>query len=163
MKRRTLKVLVIPMLLALGLRVSGVTQQAPPPSAFASARTVFIASGGARELATKEKIGVGMLYAAVNEQLATWGKYKVQQDAIGVDLSFEVSIEQQFTDVTGGSSSSRPYVRLVVRDGKTNTLLWVLNQPLHGAFREETFRKNVGESVSALVEDLKSLSAGKLP
>lgn len=136
---------------------------APVPSDFATAQSVFISSAGAPPLMAKEKLAVSMMYKGFYQQLSTWNKYKIATNPKDVDLTMEISIRRSIFLVDRGSSVDYPYLRLDVREAKTQALLWTLDEPVDSAFREKTFQHNVDTAVGLLIEDLKSLSAGQLP
>jgi hypothetical protein len=129
-------------------------QDTPVPADFATKQSAFIASAGSLWLAPKEKLLVSMVYDSFYRQLNTWNRYKITASPNDADLAFEISIQ----DI-----SDQAYLRLNIRDIKTHALLWTLHEHVDGAFREKTFQHNVDVSVGELIEDLKSLAAGKQP
>lgn len=134
-----------------------------PPTDFAVAQTAFVASAGAPSLGSKEKLVVGMLYPDFFQQLTAWNKYRLINSPQNADIAMEISLQQTVSDVINGSAASAAYVRLDIRDVKTRTLLWSLDEPVNGAFREKTLQHNVDDAVTQLMTDLKLLAAGRLP
>jgi hypothetical protein len=140
-------------LLSVGLPAQ-TSQDAPLPADFATAQTAFIASAGAPALVPKEKTVVSMMYDSFYRQLNTLNIYKITATPKDADLAFQISMQ---------TLANMSYMLLNIREVKTNVLLWTLYEPVDGAFREKTLQHNVNVSVGQLIEDLKSLAAGKQP
>ena len=136
---------------------------APVPSNFATAKTAFLASAGAPDLAFKEKEGISILYSSMYRALLAANIYSLQTNPASADLSMAIFIGKTDTDVTGGNSSASPFIRLAVYDTKTQSLLWNIDEPISGAFREKTFEKNVDTATAHIVVDLKQLASGNIP
>jgi hypothetical protein len=47
-------------------------------------------------------------------------------------------------------------------DAKTHFTLWSLTEPVNGAMRKETWKKNVTQGTASLINDVKKLSAQPL-
>jgi hypothetical protein len=135
-------------LLSVGLPAQ-TSQDAPLPADFATAQTAFIASAGAPALVPKEKTVVGMMYDSFYRQLNSWNRYKITASPKDADLAFQISMQ---------TLANMSYMRLNIREVKTNVLLWTLYEPIDGAFREKTFQHNVDVSVDDLS---KTLIAGR--
>jgi len=131
------------------------------PSQFATAHTIFLASGGAAPLGNNKE-GAAMLYSSAYKALSS-GRYRLTTTPAEADLSAVISIDAGFSDVTNGSSFEHPFVRLAVFDTKTQALLWNIDEAIGGAFRKATFQKNIDETMAKVIADLSSLAAGKLP
>ena len=125
----------------------------PVPSQFATARTVFLASGSAPGSGTHEVLIARMVYSSFYRSLSTAGRYHLVSAPADADLSMVISAD----------SLNEPSLQLDIYDIKTHTLLWTLDEPLLGAFREKTFQKNIDKTVAALMNDLKSLASGEVP
>ena len=138
-------------------------QTAPTPASIGSAQSVFAASAGAPELRTREKEAVSWMYDSLFQQLNAWGKYKVVTKPADADLALEISLQVSFSDVTNGSSIRSAFMKLDIRDRSTHALLWTLDEPIRGAFREKTFQKNINDTMTHLIDDLKALAAGHQP
>jgi hypothetical protein len=133
----------------------------PVPSQFATAQTIFLGTGGAPALGAKAKLTVKIVYESMYRALAAMNKYNLAASPADSDLSMEISIlviPSAVPNMFGTAS-----VRLAVRDTKTQALLWTLDEPLDGAFREATFKKNIDEASSRIAGDLKLLAAGTIP
>lgn len=146
---------------------SALSAQTPPtvpvPSQFATAKTAFLASGGAPAGSSHEKQIVSMLYSSVYQALASAHLYQMTATPSQADLSMIVSLGAFTTDVTNGSSFEYNFLRLSVYDTRTHALLWNVDEPLAGAFREKTFQKNIDTTSSKVMADLKTLSSGAIP
>ena len=161
--RATLHYVVCTVLSLLAFGIAHPQAPSPVPSDFASAKTAFIASGGVPALGTREKLAVGMLYNSFYQKLATWNKYKVVSTPKDADIAFELSIAQAVGPVNLGVSFATTYIKVDARDVKTHALLWTIDDPIDGAFRVKTFRRDVDQGVDLVIADLKALAAGKQP
>jgi hypothetical protein len=153
--------LALAIALALTPMAHAQTAAAPVPSQFATAQTVFLASAGAPVGGTKEKLMVNMVYSGMYDALTSLKQYRLVTAPADADLSMEVSVVVAVGAVNG--TFNNVVLRLVVRDTKTHALLWTLDEPLDGAFREKTFQRNVDSAATKITADLKSLAEGKEP
>jgi hypothetical protein len=138
-----------------------VPPQAPVPSQLLTAKKVFISNGGLDGIAfqTFRKLGhvnypYDALYAAVN----SWGKYTLVAAPAEADLVFEI----RFTAPFNGDEKVTSYVpqlNLTIYDAKTHFLLWTILEPVQGAFRKDTFVRNMNQGIATLVADLKSCTS----
>jgi hypothetical protein len=135
----------------------------PAPSQFATAHTAFLASGSAPAAGARQALVAEMVYSSLYRSLSASGQYHLLAAPADAELSMIISTEMFVSDATNGSSIPYPYLRLEIYDTKTHALLWALDEPLQGAFREKTFEKNVDEAVASLAADLKTLAAGSIP
>jgi hypothetical protein len=58
--------------------------------------------------------------------------------------------------VTGPSYA--PQLELTILDGKTHVPLWTFTQPVEGAFRKATWKKNYGDGIAAVMGQLRTLA-----
>ncbi|WP_188758607.1 hypothetical protein [Edaphobacter acidisoli] len=135
--------------------------QVPVPSQFATAHNIFLAAGGAPALGNRAKLATNMSYDSMYHALETLTQYHLVANPASSDLAMETSIHVAVGNA--GNQFNSVSLRLVVRDTKTQTLLWILDEPLDGAFREKTFQKNLDDAASHLAQDLKVLSEGREP
>lgn len=133
------------------------------PSQFATAHTAFLASGSAPGVGGRETLIAQMVYSSLFKSLSSAGQYHLVRTPADAEFSMIISANAQVSTVLNGSSIDAAYLRLEVYDVKTHTLLWALDEPIQGAFREKTFQKNVDESVALLTNDLKQLASGDVP
>ena len=50
-----------------------------------------------------------------------------------------------------------PQLELTILDGKTHVPLWIFTQPVEGAFRKTTWKKNYSDGIAALMGQLRTL------
>ena len=134
----------------------------PIPSQFASAKSLFLGSGGAAILGSREKEATAMLYSSASNALSSGSRYRLTGAPADADLYAVISIES-FANVINGNPPAPALIRLAVFDTKTHALLWNIDEPVDGAIRKVTFQKSIEESMAKIVIDLDSLAAGKLP
>lgn len=157
-------VLVAALLVQTALPLSAQpTSAVPVPAQFATAHTVFLASGAAPGTGGKEVLIAQMVYSTFYRSLSAAGRYRLVSAPADAELSMAISTQDAISGVMQGDSVDELFLRLEIFDVKTHTLLWVLDEPLNGAFREDTFQKNVDKSVAALMSDLNSLASGAVP
>ena len=135
----------------------------PVPSNFATANTTFLASAGAPDLQAENKAGTAILYSSMYRALVAAGTYKLQRNPFAADLSMSISLEEGSKHVTNGQSYYSPFIRLSIRDTKTQSLLWNIDEPLKGDFQQKEFPKNVDNCTARILVDLQQLAAGKIP
>jgi hypothetical protein len=164
MMKRTLQFAAVIVIIAANLHLFA---QSPPPvpvpSQFATAKTAFLASAGSSAVSIREKDVSSMIYTSMYRFLASAKMYQLTTAPADAELSMALSLESVVTSVTNGSSFGYTFIRLSVVDTKTHSLLWNIDEPINGAFREKTFLKNVDDATSRVMADLKSLASGKIP
>jgi len=102
------------------------------------------------------------VYASVYAALAK-SHYQLVSTPSDAELSLVISTDEQVSDATHGNSVGFSFLRLEIYDTKTHTLLWTVEEPIEGAYREQTFRKNVDKSAATILNDLNLLATGKIP
>jgi hypothetical protein len=135
----------------------------PAPSQLGTAHTAFLASGSAPGAGPREFLIAQMVYASTYKSLSSSGQYRLVGAPADAEMSMVISTNITISDVINGGSLNSAFIRLEIFDVKTHTLLWALDEPIQGAFREKTFQKNVDESIAALMNDLKTLASGVIP
>jgi hypothetical protein len=145
----------------LGGNAIAQTAVVPVPSQFASAHTVFLSQDGAPALGGKAKLVSNMIYESMYRSLAASKLYTLTGSPADAELTMAVSV--LITVGTSNNNFNNISVRLVVRDRKTQALLWTFDEPLDGAFREKTFQHNVDTASGRIADDLKALSQGEEP
>jgi hypothetical protein len=141
---------------------------APIPTQILAAKRAFVANaGGERPWYDDAQFSGGpdraynQLYAA----LKSWGRYELVGAPADADLLFEI----QFTcppsvaagNQGGDSIAGRPYdpqIRLVIRDPKTNALLWALTERAQWGILQGNRDKNFDQTLARIVSDLQGLS-----
>lgn len=135
----------------------------PVPSQLATAHTAFLGSGAAPAGGARQSLIARMIYSSTYNALATAGQYRLVATPSQAEVSMVVSTEMAYSDVTHGNSFGYPFLRLEIYDTATHALLWTLDEPVQGAFREKSFQKNIDAAVALLVSDLKTVAAGAIP
>lgn len=150
---------------------AGVAQQpaavapvsAPIPAPILSAQKVFLANGGADaesavvfEKANQVEEPYNSTYAA----LQAWGHWQLVSAPENSDLVLVVRFTAPADSVT---KVYAPQIELTILDSKTHFPLWTLTQPVAGAFREATWKKNYAGGITEIVAQLKALVAPAAP
>jgi hypothetical protein len=136
---------------------------APVPSQIVSAKKVFISNQlGALYLAphTAEDDPYrpyNQFYAALKD----WGHFELVDRPADADLVLEISLADRtvFTNAMVQASDRLAYFILVLRDPKSQTVLWWLAERLQGANRPATGEKNYNQAMANLLNDLKKLTS----
>jgi hypothetical protein len=160
--------LAAPMLSAQQLAPS-----APVPASILTAQKVFIANAGTDAFTSQvfKELGVSgtdpynIVYAAVK----SWGKYHLVSTPADAEMVFEIRVTAALTEACGrtnwdferalAAGTPQFQTELTIRDARTQSLLWIVTEPVHSANLKGTWRKNIAEANSALAEDLKTLVA----
>lgn len=132
---------------------------APVPSQIITAKRVFISN------ATGEVMVAGVAsnptYDEFYAALKSWGRYELVSTPADADLIFEIhfTVGMGPTSIINGSGSLSKVMQfhVIVLDPKTHVLLWEITQPLQGANRVETGRKNFTQAMANLVGSVKKL------
>lgn len=135
---------------------------APVPAQIAAAKNVFIANGGA-DAASLEAINKAHqshdeAYNEFYAQLKAAGQYTVVGSPADADLVFEVRFG---TPISGCNETCfyAPQLTLTIRDAKTRFMLWTVTEPVQGANRVATWKRNFSAAIDAMVNDVKGLAA----
>jgi hypothetical protein len=146
---------------ALGGQQPKESAAAPVPAQIVSARKVFIANAGAdlaAQAAFKRAGDPDQAYNRFYAAMQTWGRYVLVSTPAEADLVFEIRFAApRYYD--GTLAVYDPQFGLSILDAKTHFVLWSLAEPVEGAFRKATWLKNFDHGLSALMDDLKKLSA----
>jgi hypothetical protein len=134
---------------------------APVPSQIGAAHKVFISNAGADVNAQAAFKRAGDPEEAYNDfymAMQSWGRYELVTTPADADLVFEIRFTSPMY-MNGNLATYQPQFGLRVLDAKTHFLLWSLAEPVEGAFRKDTWLKNFGHGLDALMDDLSKLSA----
>ena len=132
------------------------TAPAPPlPAQLLSAKTIFLANAGSNTANNQEG---SIAYNSMYQDLAAWNRYQLTSSPAEADLSFEVSV----VSFSEGSTLSGNYVKLVVRDAKSQALIWTITENIEIANREKTFEKNIADCAAKIAADLGTLTSDKV-
>jgi hypothetical protein len=102
-----------------------------------SARSVFIASVNTENWGDRD-----FFWSQINSTVAQWGLYRLAPAATSADLVFEPSI-------TGKRA------RVVVRDAKTRSALWMFSREVKHAILPDSAHDRLAEAIAALLDDLR--------
>ncbi len=158
------------VLLLLGAAVLTAQEPAPVPSQILTAKKVFVANAGGDVGPDPYPLFSGGQDRAYNDFYAamkTWGRYELVGAPSEADLLFEISFAVRPGRVWQGDTMSyNARFRLVVRDPRTNAMLWALAEPLEPALLQGNRDKNFDQALARVVSDIKRvvmLSAIQLP
>lgn len=159
---------VILLLLASALaRSSKPAPAAPIPQQILAAKKVFIANAGGDERWYDDAIFDGGPVRAYNEFYAAVrkaGRYEIAGSPADADLLLEIGLTAPMVSGTGAqrdSLTAKPYdpqLRLVIRDPKTNALLWAFTEHVQWAILFGNREKNFDQTMTRIVSDLQNLS-----
>jgi hypothetical protein len=143
---------------ALVLPIARAQQPAAPiPAPLLSAQKVFLANGGTDSIgmdAFAKAAQVDEPYNSLYLALQSWGHWQLLSSPDGADLILVV----RFTAPLVTGPTYAPQLELTILDGKTHVPLWTFTQPVEGAFRKATWKKNYGDGIAALMTQLKALT-----
>jgi hypothetical protein len=162
-------------LLILLLQVFLAGEQAKPvpagpiPTQILAAKKVFVANAGGEQPwydVAQFSGGPDRAYNQLYAALKSWGRYEL----VGAPADADLLLEIQFIcppsvaagNQGGDSIAGRPYdpqLRLVIRDPKTNALLWAFTERAQWAVLQGNRDKNFDQTLARIVRDLQDLSA----
>jgi hypothetical protein len=133
---------------------------APAPAPIFSAKRIFIsnASGEIRLPPGNPDLAYDEFYAAMK----SWGRYEIVSSPIDADLVFEI----RYTFVIGptgvtlgnGGSTQDFQFRLVIRDLKSQVVLWAFSESIPPASKQATSRQCFDQAMARIVDDVKRLA-----
>jgi hypothetical protein len=133
---------------------------APRPAQLLSAKKVFV-SNASGEAVTPQGVSE-LAYNEFYADLKSWGAYELVGTPADADLVLEMRYELiiQPSEVSRGNGGTSQFeqFRLIVRDPKTQTVLWAFTRVIPGANRQSTGRKNFDQTMAAIVGDLRELA-----
>ncbi len=128
----------------------------PIPAPIFSAQKVFIANAGMdaslAEGFQSLDLSVTEPYDSFYSAMQSWGRYRLVSSPADADLVFEIHVA-----APGCGAGQQLQTVVTIDDAHTHFLLWTVNQPVKGAARKVTWRKNIAASNVALIAQLKSL------
>lgn len=137
--------------------------KAPVPPQIAVAKKVFISYTGTDSVSIAGFKWVSgdpdqpynQFYAAMK----SWGRYELTSTPADAELVFEIRF---LTAIVGdGKVTAQAPEWILTIDGKTHFTLWTLTEPVKGANRKATWKKNIDESFSNLMDHLKQLASSQ--
>ncbi len=90
-----------------------------------------------------------LTYNVLYDHMKGWGKYELVSAPADADLIFNINFVVLLY----------PQLRLVVLDPKTHVVLWTFAEEVQPWVRQATGRKNFNQTMSNLVDDVKTLTA----
>jgi hypothetical protein len=140
------------------------TPPAPVPAQILTAKTVFVANAGGEENPSESQFSGGpdraynQFYAAIK----SWGRYELVSAPADADLLLELRFTQpQVGDYQENmlhpAPDRDPQLRLVIRDSKTQALLWGFTEHAQWAVLQGNRDKNFDQAMDKIVGDVKSL------
>jgi hypothetical protein len=137
---------------------------APVPPQILAAKKVFIGNAGGEDVAVYTggpDRAYNQLYAAIKNS----GRFELLSAPTDADLLFEISFvlgPYERPVVKGdsvGTQTFDPRLRLVIRDPKTNALLWSFTVHAEWAIFQGNRDKNFDAAMSKLVDSLQKIAA----
>jgi hypothetical protein len=154
-KRSTLSLACIVLLSAAVLHAQN-APAAPVPAQILTAKIIFLAKAPSNIGLSDAYLAPG--YNTMYHELSATNHYQMATTPAAADLSFEYSAKVA-AGVSSGDSNGPAYVELVIRDAKTQALLWTITEPLKGfALREKAVQKVIDETTVKLAADLATLT-----
>jgi len=142
---------------------------APVPAPILTGKKVFLANAGWEEPFYEEPLFSGGPDRAYNQFYAAakaWGRYETVANPADADVLFEIGFSVPQIDVREVRGErlliSIPYdpqFRLVIRDVKTNALLWAFAEHVEWAITERNRDKNFDKAIAKLLEDVRRICA----
>jgi hypothetical protein len=141
---------------------------APVPTQIVAAKKVFIANAGGDQPFYDDPIFNGSpdrTYDQFYAGIKALGRYELVGSPAEADLLFEIQLnvppanEKVVKDQTHLIPAPYdPYMRLVMRDPKTNALLWVFTEHVQWAILQGNRDKNFDQASARIVNDVQSLT-----
>jgi len=141
---------------------------APLPAQILAAKKVFVANAGGDEPWIDDGLfngGPDRSYNQFYAAMKTWGRYELVSAPADADLLLEIRF--MVPPIAGAASRGdtlfgRPYdpqFRLVIRDPRTNALLWAFTEHAAWAVLQGNRDKNFDQALARIVSDVQGLSA----
>lgn len=161
-------VILLLQISALAAQHSDVVPAGPIPPQIAAAKKVFIANAGGDERWYDEQIfdgGPARAYDEFYARVKAAGRYEIVNTPAEADLLFEIGLSTPMASGVGargdtwGDKPFDPQFRLVIRDPKTNALLWAFTEHVQWAIQLGNRDKNFEKTLVRIMRDLQGLSA----
>jgi len=156
--------LAIPLLQVsnLAAQPSKPAPPAPIPAQILGAKRVFIGNGGGDQPFLEEPLfngGPDRTYNQFYAALKASGRYELVGAAADADLLFEIHFTVPRVDGRDQllAIPYDPQFRLVIRDPKTNALLWAFTEHVQWAILQGNRDKNFDQALAKIVADLHTL------
>ncbi len=139
----------------------------PVPAQILAAKKVFVANAGGEQPPSDDAQFSGDSDRAYNQFYAamkTWGRYEL----VGAPADADLWLEIRFTAPpasrsvmqgnTVGTAEFDPQFRLVIRDPKTNAILWGFTEHASWALLKGNRDKNFDQALARIVADVQRLA-----
>ncbi len=134
---------------AFPLAMSAQPAPRPPlPLLLTTSRNAILVNAGGID-----NLHAHLAYDAFYSSLGQWSRFRLTTSVPEADLVFELSAYSRIPSITWGSGI--PILTLNIRDARSQTLVWSLNEPVRGDAGPEW----LSAAVQALVDDFKGLLA----
>jgi hypothetical protein len=162
---------MISWLAAIGLQAeTKAVAAAPIPPQILAAKRVFIANAGGEQPWPSDEQFSGGTDRAYNQFYAgvkAWGRYQLVATPDAADLLLEIQFlcpaalgaNEQAGDSLVGRRFD-PHFRLVIREARTNSLLWTFSERAQWALTRGNRDKNFDQTLSLMISDLQGLVSG---
>ncbi|MBS1800729.1 MAG: hypothetical protein JSS95_12990 [Acidobacteria bacterium] len=131
---------------------------APLPAQLSKAKTIFLANAGSNAVPFLKGYP-DQSYNALYQALVSSNRFQIVTTPADADLLCEFSMNGIVGPASGGDSWGIAFFQLVIRDPKTQALLWTISENVGPTIREKNFKKNVTEAATKLAGDLKELAS----
>jgi hypothetical protein len=142
----------------------------PVPAPILTAKKVFVANAGGEELFDDPKFGgVDRAYNQFYAAMKTWGRYELVGSPADADLLFEIRLtvgsapQEVLRGSSVGPSPYDPQFRLVIRDARTNAMLWGITEHVRWAILQGNLDKNFDQAMAKFVGDVQALAGQSTP
>jgi len=135
----------------------------PVPAQILTAKKVFVVNGGADAGAYPAPPFSGEPERAYNNFYAamkTWGHYQLVGAPSDADLLIEIQFILRWGPVLRGDTASLDaQFRVVIRDPKTQAMLWAMTEQVESAVLQGNRDKNFDQALARLETNLEQLTA----
>lgn len=140
---------------------------APVPPQIFAAKKVFIANAGGEQPSEGSQYSgdTDRAYNQFYAAMKTWGRYELVESPAEADLWFEIRFTAPPASRpvsqgnTLGTAEFDPQFRLVIRDPKTNAILWAFSEHADWAILKGNRDRNFDLGMTRIVTDVQRLSA----
>jgi hypothetical protein len=153
-----------PSIALSGAQSSREASPAPIPAQILAAKKVFIGNAGGEDSSSFSG-GRDRAYNEFYAAMKSWGRYELVGSPAEADVLFEIQFvvgPYERPVVKGdsiGAQTADPQIRLVIRDPKTQTVLWGLLEHVPWAILQNNRDKNFESTLSRLVDSVQKLAA----
>jgi hypothetical protein len=141
------------------------TSAAPIPAQIVSAQRIFIANAGGDESNFEAVTYTGGPHRAYNEfywALKSWGRYALVNSPADADLVLEIrhTVTQiRRVEVLGDDKpASDSQLSLIIRDPKSQQILWALTEHIQSAVLQDNRDKNFEKALATLVTEVEHIA-----